>query len=131
MHSLKSTYKQTLAFLSLSIYLCCTLSIPIFEGVHFILHLGDDTQFHSFQSHQSIHDHQILTALNDLVEEDFPSEFPLETFKKIKIKKLVQISTSFISTKPLVETTSSQIFEKIKQDSTSPFLQITAPPPKV
>lgn len=131
MYSLKSTYKQTLAFLFLSIYLCCTLSIPIFEGIHFLLHLGDDTQFHSFQSHQSIHDHQILTVLNDIVKEDFPSELPVETSKKRKVKKLIQIPTDFIATQPLVEIISVLIFEEDKQRYTSPYLQITAPPPQV
>lgn len=131
MYSLKSTYKQVLIFLFLSAYLCCTLSVPIFEGLHFLMHLGDDTQTHSFQSHQSLHDHQILTALNDLVDDNSPSEVPVETSKKIKVKKLVQISTILDDLeRPLFEGT-TQNFKNNIQFYTSPLSSILAPPPKV
>ncbi len=131
MYSIKSTYKQVLALLFLSVYLCCTLSIPLFEGVHFLLHLGDDTSIHSFQSHESLHDHQILTVLNDLVDENQPSELPFETSKKIKTKKLVQLSITLDDIKLSAIELLAKNFDSNKQFYQSPLLTILAPPPQV
>lgn len=131
MHCLKSTYKQFLAFTFLSIYLCSTLSIPIFEGVHFLLHLEDGAPIHSFQSHQPSHNHQILIVLNDLVAQDNTPQLPVETSKKLKIKKLVQVSSALATTKTVTRSVYSSIFEENKPLYASPYLKISAPPPKV
>lgn len=131
MHHPKSTYKQAVAYLFLGIYLCCTISFQLFEGVHFLLHLGDDTPVHSFQSHQSLHDHQILTAINDLVTGENSLEFPRETSKKIKIKKLVQISAVLITQKFISTDSLLSNYDLYNSRYKSPYPQNIAPPPQV
>jgi len=119
------------ALLLLFTYLVGNFSLPLFEGVHFLLHLGDDTPIHSFQSHDISHQHAILTNIDGLVASSTPTtDFPTDNTNHKKLKKIVQqleVSPAFSSLDLLINI-SNYTTKSINYPT--PFLSINSPPPK-
>jgi len=124
------TYKQTWAYLILGAYLIGCLSLPVFEGVHFVLHLGDDSQLHSFAGHQSTHGHAALDLLNDLVDSN-SSQLPADLPNEQKVKSLVQICQWQKLDIQFCPIKSYKGYFYLKKPHHTPFQPITAPPPQV
>ena len=123
-------FQQIISILLLSGYLIANFSLPIFEGVHFLFHLGDEVPMHSFYTHSAHHQHQLLTALDELVA-DSSTDVPTKNSSSIDSTKIVQqlVVAPIISfTIPIISNSSITTQVKIHK---SPFLQINAPPPKV
>jgi len=123
-------FQQIVSILLLCGYIVGNFSLPIFEGIHFVLHLGDDTPLHSFQTHQTHHSHQLLSSLEEVVT-DASTDIPTKNNTTIDYKKIVQqlVVTPFVLlTIPDLTTTTIPFQLKIYQ---SPILQLKAPPPKV
>lgn len=97
MNQFRLTYKQFFAILVLSAYLIGNFSMPIFEGIHFLLHLGDEIHFHSFQSHNTQHQHKLLINLDDLSKASNSSDQPIDTQKVKKSKKNLQFLPTIIA----------------------------------
>jgi len=126
----KLKFQQIVSILLLCGYIVGNFSLPIVEGIHFVLHLGDDTPLHSFQTHQSNHSHQLLSSLEEVVT-DASTDIPTKNNTTIDYKKIVQqlVVTPFVLlTIPHLTTTTIPFQLKIYQ---SPILQLKAPPPKV
>ena len=123
-------FQQIVSILLLCGYVVGNFSLPIVEGIHFVLHLADDTSLHSFQTHQSNHSHQLLSSLEEVVA-DTSTEIPLKNNATKDYKKVVQqlVTTSFLLFNIAKPTTTENFFQlNIYQ---SPILQINAPPPQV
>lgn len=131
MYFLELKYRQLFATLLLCAYLVGSLSTPLFEGVHFLFHLGDDTTLHSFQSHNIQHQHRILNSLDKLVTTSPTTDFPTESIGEKNFKKIVQqleIST-FLSLTDLFSNTSNYTTSFMAYQT--PFIQLNSPPPEV
>ncbi|MFK7980323.1 MAG: hypothetical protein AB8G86_10105 [Saprospiraceae bacterium] len=124
-------YKQFCTALLLLFYLVGNFSLPLFEGVHFLMHLGDDTTLHSFQSHDTQHQHFILNNFGELVNSSSSTDLPVKnTFEK-KLKKMAEPSEAFSSRSTfdlLVHTTN---YHTPSFTYPIPFIPINSPPPKV
>lgn len=83
-------YQQLFTTLLLCTYLVGNLSVPLFEGVHFLLHLGDESPLHSFQSHDTLHQHQVLNCLDELVSTSPLTNLPADNNGDKNSKKIVQ-----------------------------------------
>lgn len=119
------------ALLLLFAYLVGNFSLPLFEGVHFLLHLGDDAPIHSFQSHNTSHQHQLLTNIDKLIASSIPStDFPTKNTTNKKYKKIVQqlADSPCLSELELFFNTSNYYTKAINY--ATPFLSINSPPPK-
>jgi len=123
-------FQQLVSILLLCGYIIGNFSLPIVEGIHFVLHLGDDTPIHSFQTHQNNHSHQLLSSLEEAVA-DSSTEIPLKNNSTQDFKKVVQQSVTppFLLFN-IVKPTTTEIFFQLNIYQ-SPNLQITAPPPQV
>jgi len=131
MDHLRLKYQQLLTTLLLSAYLMGNFSLPIFEGVHFLLHLGDDAPLHSFQSHDTQHQHQVLTSIDELVSNNSSTEFPVDNSIDYKYKKIVQqLTVSELSDISIITIKTSNFSSHFKSYPL-PFLGLKAPPPKV
>ena len=129
MKFLKLHHQQLLASLLLCGYLIGNFSIPIFEGVHFVLHLGDEEPLHSFQSHTFQHQHAVLDIIDDLVTNS-NSDYPIENSSKKDHKKVQQlVAAPMISL--FVPTQYTSCFFTHRRGYDSPFPQVTSPPPKI
>ena len=64
MNFLHLKYQELITMLLLSAYLMGNFAVPIFEGIHFLLHLGDTTPQHSFYDHEGSHSHKVLGSLS-------------------------------------------------------------------
>ena len=123
-------FQQIVSILLLCGYVVGNFSLPIVEGIHFVLHLADDTPLHSFQTHQSNHSHQLLSSLEEAVT-DSSTEIPLKNnvtkdFKKVVQQVVITPIFLFNITKP---TTTENFFQlNIYQ---SPILPINARPPQL
>lgn len=113
----------------MGIYLIGNLSLPLLEGIHFLLHLGDDTTSHSFQSHTEVHAHKTLTFIGQfIISEDTGDNQNKKPFI-VKIKKTFQYFQSIITSYIEFQATTSAEFDYLMNNST-PFLSYNAPPPK-
>ena len=123
-------YKQILACLILGAYLLSSLSLPIFEGIHFVLHLGDDAQLHTFVGHHTTHQHTSLNLIDDLVDNS-PSELPKEspTTKKNKIIDQVYCWQKLVVKVSTVQESSRYFF--FQKHYLTPFQSVDSPPPRV
>ncbi len=128
MRLFRLTYKQFISALLLGGYLVSTFSLPMVEGVHFLLHLGDEVPLHSFQTHTTNHQHQFLAVLDHIT--DVSTDVPIEHSSNQIYKKVVQQ----IATNPLI---SFSMLTSIIADFTppialyaSPDLLLQSPPPK-
>ncbi len=131
MNRLQLKYQQLFTTLLLCAYLVGNLSIPFFEGVHLLLHLGDDSPLHSFQSHDPQHQHQVLNCLEELVSTSSSTDFPAENSYDKNLKKItqqVEIPTSLSLTYLSTNTTNYPIQFVAYQ---LPFLPLNSPPPEV
>lgn len=126
-----SKYQQLIATVLFVAYLVANLSLPIFEGIHFLLHLSDDTSIHSFQSHNNQHQHKVLDMVNQLTNNDSPSPLPIESTKDQKLKKIVQ---QLVMVHPLtisIKQEQSANYYTYEMIYAAPFLPLFAPPPEV
>lgn len=105
------------------------LAMPIFEGIHFLLHLGDDSPTHSFYDHTTTHSHQILTDWNDLLNN--PLDTPINPTPNYKFKNITHSLNEQANDIDwvTVQHTSNFCFAIII--ASTPFLPIILPPPKV
>ncbi len=123
-------FQQIVSILLLCGYIVGNFSLPIVEGIHFVLHLGDDAPLHAFQTHQTNHSHQLLASLEEAVT-DSSTDIPLKNNSTKDFKKVVQqlITSPFLLFNVVQPTTIENFFQlNIYQ---SPNLQIIAPPPQV
>ena len=125
-------YKQFFTtLLLLGTYLIGNFSLPLFEGVHFLLHLGDDVPIHSFQSHNTQHQHLILNSFGELVNTSSTTDLPIKnTFEK-NLKKIAQLSevVSRLSSFDLMVNTTN--YKTLSTTYPIPFLPVNSPPPQV
>lgn len=127
----KLKYQQLFTTLLLCAYLVGNLSIPIFEGIHFLLHLGHEVPLHSFQTHSTQHNHQVLATLDELVSNNSIPDVPINQSTDNKYKKIVQQLTNspILSFATLIATTANFSTELIPHKT--PFRPLYAPPPEV
>ena len=123
-------YQQLFTTLLLCAYLVGNFSLPIFEGVHFLLHLGDDVPLHSFQSHETQHQHQVLTSIDDLVSTNTSSEFPVNNSADNKYKKVVQQLAVPVLNNISITIINITNFSSHFNLYPLPFLVLQTPPPK-
>lgn len=99
------------------------------EGVHFLMHLGDDTELHSYQSHEEVHTHKNLNLLNQIINNQDSKDTSNKTESTVKSKKNIQyyepIESDFYI--EIIESNTEFIFLSYYQ---APFLSSNAPPPK-
>ncbi len=131
MNYLEQAHKQFFFKVLLSLYLIANFSIPIIEGIHFLLHLNDSSQLHSFQAHSNLHSHKTLEILDDLLVLNHAPETPHTSESDIKFKKNKQflenhsaITLDFISA-------TAKNFQPILTYYKSPVLSTNSPPPDV
>ncbi len=124
-----SVFEKIIFIKLFSIYLIANFSLPLIEGIHFLLHLGDDTEIHSYSSHQNNHSHSTLNIINQFTNKQ-DSKNTTTTDLIVKIKKNIQCSEleTLRSFTPLLSNTQEFIF--IDKYNASPFLSLTSPPPK-
>ncbi len=126
---LKLSYRQVLSSLLLLGYLMGNFSLPIFEGLHFVWHLGDEAPLHSFQTHTGQHQHVVLDVLDDLVTNS-TSDYPIDNSSKKDNKKVQQLVVdSLISL--IAPTQYTSCFFTLRKVYDEPFPQATSPPPKM
>ncbi len=119
------------ALLLLGAYLIGNFSLPLFEGIHFLLHLGDDAPMHSFQSHHTHHQHLILNNFDELVNTSSSTDLPVKnTFEK-KVTKITQQLEGFSSLPLLGLLVHTTNYSTPSVTYSIPFLSINSPPPKV
>jgi len=103
--------------------------MPLMEGIHFIMHLGDDIEFHSYHAHNGIHTHTSLNLVGKFINSKNSEDTSSNTESTIKTKKNIQYHelekpTFFLSiTKSSVEFAYTSNYQ-------SPFFSSKAPPPK-
>ncbi len=126
-----SKYKQLMVTLLLGAYLVGNFSVPIFEGIHFMMHLGDKVPIHSFQTHDKQHNHQVLTSLEELLATNTSTDIPIKQSTDNKFKKVVQQFEvhSFLLFSMLVEHSANFPTKLVAYPI--PFLRLAIPPPKV
>jgi len=104
-------------------------AIPIFEGIHFLLHLGDKTPHHSFYDHEDSHSHKVLVGLSDLLGDN--TDNPVYPISKQPIKKIVHpIGEQPIVADWTIAQPMSDFWFPMKAIP-PPFLSVTIPPPKI
>lgn len=131
MNKTLSAYEKIIFIKLFGIYLIANFSLPLVEGIHFILHLGDDTELHSYNSHSKIHSHTTLNIIGQFINFQESKDTTTTSEIIVKIKKNIQcyeLETLF-SFAPILNTNKEFIF--ISNYNASPFLSLTAPPPKV
>lgn len=130
MNQFRLTYKQFFATLVLSAYLIGNFSLPIFEGVHFLLHLGDETSFHSFQSHNTQHQHKVLVTLDNLSSASNSTDQPIDTKKVKKSKKNIQYFQTKSAIASIERLFNQQVSNAYISFYRSPILILNLPPPQ-
>ncbi len=131
MNNTPSKYQQLFATLLFVAYLIANLSLPLFEGVHFLLHLVDGTPIHTFQSHNSQHQHQVLTIIVQLTDNKSTTNPPLEQSSDKQVKKVMQQlvdSANWKEPNNYIKATAN--FSTLYTIYKIPFLPIFAPPPE-
>ena len=132
MNRLRLKYQQFFTTLLLLIaYLVGNFSLPLFEAVHLLMHLGDDTAFHSYQSHDTQHQHQLLINLDDLMNSSSDSDLPFKNTSKKQVKKFVQQVVEISSFLLMDFHTNTTNFANSHFAFPLPFLSISSPPPEV
>ena len=132
MNRFRLKYRQFFtALLLLSAYLVGNFSLPVIEGVHFIMHLGDDTTLHSFQSHDGQHQHQLLTNIDELLNSSTDTDFPTENTNQNKLKKIVQQLVVTPSLNAWFAVTNQTNYSYQPFGFPTPFLPINNPPPEI
>lgn len=125
-----SAYKKIIFIKLLGLYLIANFSLPLLEGIHFLLHLGDETEIHSYGSHNNFHTHTSLEIFRQFLNYEDSKHTSTTSKSIVKIKKNIQyfeLETCFSFT-PVLSKTKEFIF--IENYKASPFLSLTAPPPK-
>lgn len=130
MNKTLSTYEKIIFIKLFGIYLIANCSLPLAEGIHFLLHLGDDTELHSYTSHNKTHSHTTLNIIGQLIESQNSKDTSNSTESIVKIKKNIQYFEleTILGFAPTLCT--AQEFYFISNYNTTPFLALVAPPPK-
>lgn len=131
MNRTKQKYQKLITFLLLGIYLVGNLSLLLFEGTHFLLHLGDETPLHSFQTHTNApHKHHVLTNLGELVTNNSTPNIPAKKSTDNPYKKTVQKANNIATISFTLSITTIANFPTALVSAASPFLPVFAPPPE-
>ena len=132
MNRSKQKYQTLTSFLLLCIYLVGNLSLLLFEGTHFLLHLGDETPLHSFHTHTDTqHKHHLLTNLGELVADNSTPNIPAKKSTDNQYKKTVQEANDITRLSFTLSIRTVANFPTALVPSSSPFLPVFAPPPEV
>jgi len=130
MNNTLSTYKKILFIKLFGIYLLANFSLPLVEGIHFLLHLGDNTELHAYSAHHKIHSHTTLNIIGQFITDQDFKHTSTTTESIAKIKKNIQYCEleTIVKFAPILKSTQDFIF--ISNYNTTPFLSLIAPPPK-
>jgi len=124
-----SKYKKLIFLKLLGIYLIASCALPIMEGIHFLLHLGDDTDLHSFSSHDKIHSHTTLNIIGEFINSQ-DSNDNSTTKLVVKVKKNIQFFEVTVKNNFNFSTEILSEFIFISCYRNTPFLSLVSPPPK-
>lgn len=131
MNYFEQTYKQFSIKLLLGLYLVANFSTPIMEGIHFLLHLTDGSQLHSFQSHSNVHSHKTLEVLGDLLVLNNAPDTPHTSDSNKKFKKNIQFIETPLIFSFEIHSGLDKIYHPPLTYYKSPFLSINSPPPDI
>lgn len=125
-----SAYEKIIFIKLFGIYLIANFSLPLIEGIHFILHLGDDTEIHSYSSHTNNHSHTTLNIIGQITNYQNSKHTSTTTESIVKVKKNIQCRelVTFRSFVTVLHTKQEFVF--IANYTVAPFLSLTSPPPK-
>jgi len=129
MNKFLHTYERLIIFKLLVVYLVSSFAMPLMEGIHFILHLGDDMEFHTYHAHNEIHTHTSLNLVGKFINSQNSEDTSSKTESTVKTKKNIQYLEL---EKPnfFLSTTKSSIEFVYTSNYQSPFFSSKAPPPK-
>lgn len=129
MHYSLSKYERLVFIKLLGIYLIANCSLPLIEGIHFLLHLGDDTELHSFSAHKKNHSHTTLNIIGEFINTQDSNDNSTVNLV-VKVKKNIQYFewTAKNNIGSTILTRSEFIF--ISCYNKAPFLTLISPPPK-
>ena len=126
-------YRPKLALAVLTFFLVGIFQNPILEGLHFLSHLDDfangNCQYHSFNSHNSEHEHLVIDIIKGDSELPLNEDLPINQNTSPDSKKLTQFvyensgnlsEISLLKSKPIGAKMSIRLFH----------LEVPCPPPK-
>jgi len=129
MNKFLSSYERLFVIKLLGVYLISSFAMPFIESIHFMMHLGDGTEFHTYHSHNETHTHASLNLVGKFINNQSSEDTSNKTESVVEIKKNIQYHEL---ENPIffLPTTKSAIEFVYISNYQSPYFFSKAPPPK-